>query len=189
MARYYRQESAYSESEYQEAKRRYNQQARDREDAEEVAKQTYRLDATEQASLKRLYREAAQLCHPDRVTAAHRLVATAKFQELQSAYQRQDRAAVLGLLENLRRGLFTAATNALTSVQVLRERRDALAATHTTLVRDLTALRSNSAYELAQADEASWLAYIQQNRGVLEGELTLLTAQLARLRAEKTVVD
>ena len=60
-ARYHRQESVYSESEYQQAKQRYKQQAHDRQEAETVAAHTFALDANDRATLKKLYREAVQL--------------------------------------------------------------------------------------------------------------------------------
>ncbi|WP_262383908.1 phospholipase D-like domain-containing protein [Hymenobacter lutimineralis] len=184
VARFHRQESSYSESEYQEAKRRYEQQAQDRETAEKVAEQTFALDELGRASLKKLYRDAAQLCHPDRVAAQFQEAATALFQEVQNAYQRQDLASLQALLVNLRRGVFTAATTALTSVQVLRERRDAMAAKHAELLQELAELRASEAYALAQEDETVREEYLHTNRAALEAERERLAARLEQLLAQ-----
>jgi hypothetical protein len=179
-ARVRRQESAYSESEYQEAKRRYEEQVRDREAAEAVAAHIYVLEAPDQATLKQQYREAAQLCHPDRVAEEQRETATASFQRLQDAYQRQDLGAVTTLLEELRQGVFAAAGVVLTTVTHLRTRRDVLAARHRELLQELAALRGNEAYELAIANEAMRATYLAEHRVALTIERERLTALLAR---------
>lgn len=182
VARYHRQESSYSESEYQQAKQRYQQQAQDREAAAEVAAHTAVLDADGQARLKKLHREAVVLCHPDKVGAEYAEAATAVFQAVQTAYERQDVAALEAQLLTLRRGIFTASAPALSSVALLRARRDALAAKHAALLRELAELRAAEAYALAQLDEAGQAAYVATNRTVLEAERDRLAAQLAALR-------
>lgn len=181
VARFHRQESTYSESEYQRAKQRYQQQANDREAAQAVAAHAFALDEAGRATLKKLYREAAQLCHPDRVAAAHQSAATEAFQQLSSAYQRQDLAELQAHLLNLRRGVFAAVSTALTSVEVLRTRRDALAAKHAELLRELAELRASEAYALAQAGEDALNNYLTANRTALQAERDRLQAQYAQL--------
>lgn len=180
VARCHRQESAYSESEYQRAQQRYQQQAHDREQAQAVAAHTFTLDADGRATLKKLYREAAQLCHPDRVAKAHKDAATAVFQQVLSAYQRQDVAALQTQLLDLRRGIFTAATPAPNSVEVLQARRDARAARHADLLRELAELRASEAFALAQADETTRETYLATNRAALLAERDRLRKQYAR---------
>jgi len=184
MARYFRQESTYAESEYQRAKQRYEQQAHDREEARAVAAHSFTLAADERATLKKLYREAAQLAHPDRVAPAHQSAATDMFQQVLSAYQRQDLAALQAHLHQLRRGLFTAATPAPSSVDALRARRDALAANHAALLRELVEIRAAEAFQLAQAEEAEREAYLTTNRSALQAERDRLQAQLTQLLAK-----
>ena len=181
VARCYRQESAYSESEYQRAKQRYQQQAHDREQAQAVAAHTFALDADGRATLKKLYRASAQLCHPDRVAPAHQHAATAAFQQVLSAYQRQDVAALQAHLLDLRRGIFTAAAPLADSVELLRARRDALAARHAALLQELAGLRASEAFELAQADDAGQALYLNTNRAALLAELDQLQRQYAQL--------
>ena len=187
VARYFRQESAYSESEYQEAKRRYQEQARDREEATVAETRTHVLEEADRATLKQQYREAAQLCHPDRVAEEHRAEATAAFQRLQDAYQRQDIAAVATLLKEVRQGIFAAAGVALATVAHLRERRDALAARHGEVLAELAALRTNEAYALAGADEAEREIYLAEHREVMLAERDRLKAQLVQLQQKQAV--
>ena len=179
-ARYHRQESTYSESEYQQAKQRYQQQANARQEAETVAAHTFTLDADGRARLKKLYREAVQLCHPDRAAPAQQAAATAAFQQLQAAYQQQNIAALEAQLVHLRQGQFTAAP-ALTTLETLRARRDALAAKHAELLHELTELRASEAFILAQADEATREAYTATNRAALTAERDRLRQQLTQL--------
>lgn len=79
VARHQRHTSAYAESEYQRAQQRYQQQAHDREQAQAVAAHTFALDADGRATLKKLYRVAAQFCYPNRVAKAHKTAATEAF--------------------------------------------------------------------------------------------------------------
>ncbi len=181
VARCHRQESAYSESEYQRAQQRYQQQAHDREQAQTTAAHTFALDGDGRATLKKLYHEAAQLCHSDRVAPAHQHAATEVFQQVLSAYQRQDVAGLQAQLLDLRRGIFTAATTVPNSVELLRARHAALATRHAALLRELTELRAAEAYVLAQAGEAEQETYLTTNRTALLAERDRLRTRLEQL--------
>lgn len=185
VARYTRQESAYSESEYQRAKQCYQQQTQDREQAQAVAATTFTLDEDGRATLKKLYREAAQLCHPDRVAEEYKAAATQAFQQVQNAHQHQDINSLQAYLLNLRKGIFTA-SNMQTSIERLKVRRDSLATNHAQLLRELTEARATEAYTLAQADEAAKEAYLSANRSVLQTERDRLIAQHEQLRQKAT---
>ena len=180
VARHQRHTSAYAESEYQRAQQRYQQQAHAREQAQATAAHTFALDADGRALLKKLYREAAQRCHPDRVAAAYQAAATEAFQQVLGAYQRQDVAALQAQLLDLRRGLFTPEP-APTSLELLQARCDALAARHAALLQELAELRASEALGLAQADEAGQHAYLSTNRAALLAERDRLRTQLQEL--------
>ena len=166
---------AYAEREYQRARQRYQQQAHAHEQARATAAHPFALAAAGRATLKKLYRKAAQLCHPDRVAETQKAAATAAFQQVLGAYQRQDVAALQAQLLELRRGFF-APEAAPSSLARLQARSDALAATHTALLRKLTELRASEALALAQADEAARGIYLATIR-------TALLAERARRQA------
>ena len=180
VARHQRHASAYAESEYQCAQQRYQQQAHDREQAQATAAHTFALDAEGRALLKKLYREASQLCHPDRVAEGQKVAATEAFQQVLGAYQRQDVAALQAQLLDLRRGIFAAGA-ATNSIELLQARRDTLAANHTELLRELAELRASEAVALAQASEAAQEVYLSTNRAALLAERERLRTQLAQL--------
>ena len=179
-ARYHRQESTYSESEYQQAKQRYQQQADARQEAETVAAHTFALDADGRVQLKKLYREAVQLCHPDRAAPDQLAAATAAFLQVQAAYQQQHIAALEAQLLHLRQGQFTAAPT-LTTAETLRARHKALAAKHAALLHELTELRNSEAFALAQTDEVTRAVHAATNRAALLAERDRLRRQLAQL--------
>lgn len=181
VARQQRHASAFAESEYQRAHQRYQQQAHDREQAQATAAHIFALNVEGRALLKKLYREAAQLYHPDRVAEPQKAAATEAFQQVLSAYQCQDVAALQAQLLDLRRGIFTTATTADTSVEALRAHRDALAVKHAALLHELAELRASEALVLAQASKAEQEVYLTTNRAALRTEYKRLRAQLAQL--------
>ncbi len=168
-----RQQSAFAEAEYQQAQSRYDEQRRQRAASEAEAAQTIELDPATRADLKRAYREASLLCHPDRVAEADRPAATAAFQKLQAAYQRQDIAAVQAQLHELRRGLFATDDVARTDLAALTAQRDRLRRHQADLLAALAALRAAEAYALGR-DEAAAAAYLATTKTQLEAELTRL---------------
>ena len=186
-ARYRRQESAYSESEYQQAKQRYQQQADARQEAATVAEHTYALDVDGRAQLKKLYREAVQLCHPDRAAPNQQAAATAAFQQVQAAYQQQNLVVLQEQLVHLRQNSFTVATPP-TTIETLRARRDSLASKHAALLQELAELRNSEAFVLAQADETDRIAYANTNRTALTAERERLMQQLAHLQKASEAV-
>ncbi|GAB3635956.1 hypothetical protein GCM10027422_15460 [Hymenobacter arcticus] len=188
VARHQRHTSAYAESEYQRAQQRYQQQTHDREQAQAVAAHTFALDDAGRALLKKLYREAAQLCHPDRVADTHKSAATEAFQQVLSSYQHQDVAALQAQLLDLQRGIFTADTTANSSAEMLQVRRDALAAKHAALLQELAELRAAEAFGLAQASETEQEAYLATNRAVLRTERDRLLGQLELLLQQEAAL-
>lgn len=115
----HRQESQYSESEYQEAKRKYERYSQQREHEEQEV--YHELNAPEKASLKALYKEAAVLCHPDKFQGSNKEhEAEEMFKELGDAYRKQDMHTVQSILNSLRRGYFSFSPDSVSDVQLLQ---------------------------------------------------------------------
>ena len=64
------------------------------------------LTEVEQKELKKLYRKASKLCHPDVVSDEQKELADKLFAELNAAYERNDLQRVREILENLEKGNF-----------------------------------------------------------------------------------
>jgi len=146
-ARRQRQQSAYAETEYEEARRRYDDFRH--EYAAEAEKMVLPLDAAGQQSLKKLYRHCATLCHPDKVAEHLRPQAEAAFKRLRQLYEQQDLAAVEALAAELAQGIFDPAAPeaAKTDRAALQARRDHLARQLAQTLAALAALQANPTFQ------------------------------------------
>lgn len=103
-AQHQRQQGPYAETEYEEARRRYDDFRQ--EHAAEAKKTVLPLDAADQQTLRKPYRHCATLCHPDKVAEHLRPQAEAAFKRLQAFHDRQDLAQLHALAANLAQGIF-----------------------------------------------------------------------------------
>ena len=147
-------------AEAQAARQAFEEDKQQSEAAQAAEPPAAELDADEEARLKKAYRRASQLCHPDRVAEEFKAQAEALFKSLGQAYKRKDVAEVERILAQLQRGVFTAASEALT---------DRINAEIATLAEDET-------WELLQgfADEAALQEYLEEQRELLLAELAVL---------------
>ena len=169
-ARRQRQQGAYAETEYEEARRRYDDFRHDY--AAEAGKTVLPLDAAGQQSLKKLYRHCATLCHPDKVAEHLRPQAEAAFKRLQALYERQDLAQLQALAAELAQGIFDPAADlaAPTDRAALQARRDHLARQLAQAVAALTALQADAVFQ--QVNALTDLApHFEQLRAELSQEL------------------
>ena len=87
-----------AEKEFRDFKEQYRQ---------EKKKEFYDLSADEKEDLKKLYRKAATLCHPDRFTDEDmKAKAHLVFIELQEAYAKNDLKRVKEILDKLEKGIY-----------------------------------------------------------------------------------
>jgi hypothetical protein len=115
----HRQESQYSESEYQEAKQSYEEFNQQREVNNQ--KHIFELSDADKANLKTLYKKAAVLCHPDKFQGSSKeQEAEEIFKELSESYKKQDLRAIAEILETLKKGNFTIASDKITDIELLQ---------------------------------------------------------------------
>ena len=126
--------------------------------------------------MKKAYRRASQLCHPDRVAEEFKAQAEALFKELGAAYKRKDVVEVERILAQLQRGVFTAASEALTDRDALQARIAELRASIDAINAEIAALAEDETWELLQgfADEAALQEYLEEQRELLLAELAAL---------------
>lgn len=72
----------------------------------ELEKDIYELDENQRSELKKIYRQASQICHPDRVNEDMKEIAQDVFVQLNQAYKKNDLAGVKKILSELKQGLF-----------------------------------------------------------------------------------
>ena len=172
-------EEAAAYEEFAEAQRQREDFERDKaqsEEAQAAEPPVAELDADEEDRLKKAYRRACHLCHPDRVAAEFKAQAEALFKELGAAYKRKDVAAVERFLAQLQRGVFTAASEALTDREALQARIRELRASIDALNAEIAAIAADETWALLQgfADEAALQDYLEEQRALLLAELEVL---------------
>ncbi|SOD80277.1 phospholipase D-like domain-containing protein [Spirosoma fluviale] len=140
-------------------------------------RQQSRFDLTtdEQRDLKRRFRKAAQLCHPDVVAEALKQQAEALFAELKAANDHNDLKRVTEILTILERGeTFIPRSETVTEKALLKHERSRLQALATQLQTNVQALQGSEEYQLI-SQLSDWEMYFAGKRQQLEEQLELLT--------------
>ena len=183
-ARHQRQQNPFAETEYEEARRRYDDFRH--EHAAEAQKTVLPLDVAEQQTLRKLYRHCATLCHPDKVAEHLRPQAEAAFKRLQALYERQDLALLTALAAELAQGIFDSAalTPDAADRAALQARRDYLARQLTHALADLAALHANATYQQVKA-----LADLEVHFQQLHDELSQELARWQQLVPTEAAVE
>ncbi|TYZ06102.1 hypothetical protein FY528_19440 [Hymenobacter lutimineralis] len=140
----HRQESQYSQQEYDEAQRRYEEFRQERE--AEAMQPFFELDASGREQLKKLHRQCVMLCHPDKVADELKDAATDIFRQVQECYERQDLTQLTTLAQQLAQGQFRAAADT-SRIDVLQARRNRLQQQLAVLVKHLANLRQGDAFQ------------------------------------------
>ena len=172
-------EEAAAYEDFVEAQRQREEFARDKaqsEEAQAAEPPAAEISADEEARLKKAYRRASQLCHPDRVAAEFQAQAEALFKTLGQAYKRRDVAEVERILAQLQRGVFTAASEALTDRDALQARIRELRASIDAINAEIAAIAADETWALLQgfADAAALREYLDEQRALLLAELEVL---------------
>ena len=88
-------------NEYEEAKTHYKQYEDEYENVKKAQKENIKLNDEEKIELKKLYKKAAKLCHPDIVPDELKEKAHKIMQELNEAYSKQDLNKIKSILTSL----------------------------------------------------------------------------------------
>lgn len=151
-------------------------------DANEAARETPappQLPPDDLKELKRLYQQASQKCHPDKVDAADRDHANRLFVQLQAAYRNNDLGGVRAIHAAVREGhLFVDRSLTLTEAESLGHAIAVLRRDLEQLVTEVHQLRQSDAYRTLK-DLTDWDAYFAEQRVSLEQAIRQLEAELA----------
>ncbi len=170
-----------AEADAEEASERYEEYTRERR-ALFAEPPPRGLDEASERELKRLYRKACSLCHPDKVAAEHKARANEIFQELQEAYRRNDLQRVREIYAALKAGAPLAPHLALLNeTNTLKATITQMESAIATLVRDLRALRDSEAVRLMESID-DFAAHVLRQRRALEAELERLEQQIRQYR-------
>jgi cytochrome c5 len=156
-------------AQYAEAKQDYQRFEGDYAKAAKEAIAVLGVDDT--AELKRLYRRACKLCHPDVVAEAFTVEASSLFGRLTEAYNANDLATVRHMLETMeRRGPIERQSDKVAAIDQMRLLIAALRSRLSDLQTELDTLCNSEVGKLVAAG-AAWDEYFQNMKARLLSEL------------------
>jgi chromosome segregation ATPase len=131
-----------SEEDYEEFSNEY----------ESVKKQDrFELNEEEKAELKKLFRKASKLCHPDIVADELKEQATAIMQQLNDAYSKKDLERVKEILANLEKGIiFDFASDTIKDKELLKEKIKDVRERMDALKEEIEEIKSNESFTIIQ---------------------------------------
>ena len=148
--------------EYEEAKNTYEEFNQEYEEV--LNEEHYELSEEEQQELKKLFRKAARLCHPDVVSDELKSEAQAIIQELNNANHKKDLAKVKEILFNLENGMsFTVASDSINNRELLEIKivdiRQKIDATE----QEIQELREDETFNIIHEID-DWDAYFEEKK-------------------------
>ena len=164
-----------TQSAYEEAKQDYEEY----NEAHEQAKKEHiaQLGEAAKKELKKLYRKASMICHPDKVQASQQALAQEVFTELETAYKRNDIERVRSIYEELQSGkMMVSKSQAISEVQALKS---TVALMRRKLEQWLASVRELENSETYQTIStiADWNVYFSDTRETLSLELERLAEE------------
>ena len=146
-----------------------------------------KLGAEEEAELKRLYRRACGLCHPDKFSDEQKAAAHQVFVRLQEIYTANDLQALGELYDELKAGGLSSAprSSTLSRADALRAAIAELRHRITETLHQLQALHNSEGAALlrkAGDGESDWTLFFERQAHLLQAELERLLQALATAR-------
>ena len=158
--------------EYEEVKEEYEEFHRE---YEEVLKQErFELNDEEKKELKKLFRKAARLCHPDIVTKELQDQAHEITSQLNEAYAQKDLSRVKKIVDMLENGVyFDTASDKLENVEKLKHKITELREKVATVTEELKAIKKDETFNTIE-EINDWDTYFNEVRENLEKEYRAL---------------
>ncbi|CFQ57760.1 Uncharacterised protein [Yersinia frederiksenii] len=163
----------------EEAKEKYESYQEQQNDAEQRHDNERKLSADQRQELKRLWRQASRLCHPDLVADEFKEKAHQLMVQLNQARQRGDFSAIHTLLESLKQGLEPLmASDLIDDLERLRRKISEVRHQIEAMLHELDALEKEESWRLATSlpDKDGWF---KEQENLLSKTLNLLKRQVA----------
>ncbi len=141
-----------------------------KEQNREMAKeQRLEISEEEKRELKKLYREASRLCHPDIVADELKPQAEEMFKKLNIAYKRQDINEVKKILLSLQSGLFAIASDSIDDKEYIKEKIESLKEVISHTKEEINKIETSEVFTvLKEYDSVD--AYLEEIKNELERE-------------------
>lgn len=150
----------------------YNQQL-----AEESEKEIFELSEDERSELKKAYKRASILCHPDKVNEDLKEIAEETFNRLKQAYEANDLNAVNEILADLQQGKFTKRSDTINEKEKLKAEIHKLKEKIAHLEAEIFAIKESEEYQTITEIE-DWDDYFDDIRSQLMGEIERFETEL-----------
>lgn len=143
----------------------------------ENAKTIFELDAQQRKDLKKAYRKASQICHPDRVSEDMKDVAEQLFIQLNEAYEKNDIQTVTKILAELEQGIFRPRSETVSEKSQLQAIITQLKFKITRIEKEIFEIKESEAYETI-IDIEDWDQYFANTKEQLIEEIDRLEQKL-----------
>lgn len=141
----------------------------------ELEKTIYELNDDERVELKKAYRQASQICHPDRVNEEMKEIAEEMFIQLNEAYRKNDVAEVKRTLSDLKEGIFKPRSETVSKADQLKVVIQILKSKIGKVEQEIFAIKDSEDYQII-SDIADWNAYFEEVKAQLIEEIDYLEA-------------
>lgn len=159
-------------SKEKETENDYNNYSREYEinKNEEIAE----LSQEEKVEIKKLYRKASKLCHPDVVNEEQKELADKVFAELNAAYESNDLVKVKEILESLEKGdFFISKSDVISEKQLMKIEIEKLRLRIKELITECQIIKESEAYKTVSGID-NWNEYFNSIKEKLVEQITEL---------------
>lgn len=139
----------------------------------ELEKTIYELNNDERIDLKKAYRQASQICHPDRVNEKMKGIAEELFIQLNEAYRKNDLAEVKRILSELKQGMFKPRSETVSKADQLKVIIQILKHKIEKVEQEIFAIKDSDDYQKISAIN-NWNAYFEEIKAQLIEEIDYL---------------
>lgn len=173
------------ETEYEEMKSAYEDFENEYEHIKEEFESKLSITEEDKQELKKLYKKAARLCHPDIVVDELKDKAHALMQQLNDAYSKMDLVAIKEMLKSLENGIsFLVASDSINDKELLKAKIDELEEKIQAIKEEIEQIQSDETYQVIQKLD-DWDGYFEELKTNLEEEKERLEKE-ARVVFEET---
>lgn len=143
----------------------------------ENEKTIFTLDDEQRKNLKKAYRKASQICHPDRVSDDMKDIAEQIFVQLNQAYEQNNIQAVNKILAELEQGIFTPRSETISEKSQFQAIITQLKFKIAQVEEEIFALKDSEAYQtISEIDD--WNRYFAETKEQLIDEIDRLEQRL-----------
>ena len=162
-------------AEYSEAKKNYSSYQETMSGLSKV--DHLELDSEDKARLRKAFRKACKLCHPDMVPDEQKQKAQSIFIELREAYGKNDITRVLQILKHLEEGKPLTNAAATDDLRILKLERDRLKEKIALIEREIKEIKESDIYHLIETI-TNLEGYFTDKREELNIEIDLLKREV-----------